>query len=64
MVFYYCVMYFSDVSLDGCIGWVGVKVCGEGGIFENCLFHLSVTWVLLCEWMPRMCRKLSFMSEL
>ena len=25
-----------------------VKVCGEGSVFENCLFHLSATWVLLC----------------
>ena len=45
-------MYFSDVSLDSClccVSWVGVKVCGEGSVFENCLFHLSATWVLLCE---------------
>src|SRR6476469_9391933 len=59
-------MYFSDVSLDSClccVGLVGVKVCDEGSVFENGLFHLSATWVLLCEWMKRMYRKLSFLSE-
>ena len=46
-------MYFFDVSLDSCsccVSWVGVKVCGEVSVFEYCLFHLSVTWVLFCEW--------------
>ena len=49
-------MYFSDVSLDSrlcCICWVGVEVCGEGSVFEDGLFHLSATWVLLYEWMKR-----------
>ena len=60
-------MYFSDVSLDSClccVGLVGVKVCGQGSVFEDVSFHLLATWVLLCEWMKRMCRKLSFLSEL
>ena len=60
-------MYFSDLSLDSClccVGWVGIKVCGEGSVFEDGLFHLSATWVLLCEWMKRVCRKLSSLSEL
>ena len=60
-------MYVSDVSLDSClccVGLVGVKVCGEGSVFEDGLFQLSLTWVLLCKWMERMCRKLSFLSEL
>ena len=60
-------MHFFDVKLDSClcrVGWISVKVCGEGSVFENGLFHLSATWALLCEWMKRMRRKLSFLSEL
>ena len=29
-------MYFFDVTLDSClccVGWIGVKVCGEGSEF-------------------------------
>ena len=37
---------FFDVLLDSClccVSWVGAKVCGEGSVFENSLFHLSAT---------------------
>ena len=57
-------MYFFDVLLDSCLCWVGVKVCGEGSVFEDGLLHLSCDLGFLCEWMKRMCRKLSFLSEL
>ena len=56
-----------DVTLDSClccVDWIGIKVCGEGSVCENCLLQLTATWVLLCEWMKRMCRKLNFLSEL